>query len=294
MAKQFLNLYPSAQLNVVFFISLSLLVVFFYPKIPMASYFLVIYLSMAIFQLFICQFNKDKFISILQKIAFPTFSVLVAFDTVGEIIPYINKDIDHVLLAIDYIIFGFYPYLYLEKYYNPYLTEIMRLSYCVYYLLPFILGAYLLRNGKEEYFQKALFLVLLCFYFSFIGYIIFPALGPRFSIAHMFQNELTGILFSDNINNILNSLEGIKRDAFPSGHVGISLLILLLFYQYNKKFFWITLLPVILLIISTVYCRYHYVIDVIGGMILTVVTLLTGNLYYNFWLKKNGNPFHEG
>ncbi len=294
MTKQFLKLYPSAQLNIVFFIGLSLLVGFFYPKIPMASYLLVIYISMAIFQLFICQFNNDKFINILKNIAFPTFSVLIAFDTIGEIIPYINKDMDHVFLAIDYKIFGFYPYVYLEKYSTPYLTEIMQLSYCVYYLLPFILGAYLLRQGKKEDFQKALFLVLLCFYLSYIGYIIFPALGPRFSIAHMFQNELDGILLADTINNILNSLEGIKRDAFPSGHVGISLLILLIFYQYNKKFFWITLLPVILLIISTVYCRYHYVIDVIAGMILTVVTLLTGNLYYNFWLKKNGNSFHKG
>ncbi len=293
MTKEFLKLQPPAQLNIIFFTCLSLLVALFYPKIPMAFYFLVIYLSIAIFQFFICQFNKDKFINILKNIVFPVFSVLIAFDTIGEIIPYINKDIDYVFLAIDYKIFGFYPYVYLEKYSNPYLTEIMQLSYCFYYLMPFILGIYLLKKGTQEDFQKALFLVLLCFYLSYVGYMIFPALGPRFSIAYMFQNELNGIYFAEKINTFLNSLEGIKRDAFPSGHVGISLLILLIFYKYNKKIFLINLLPVTLLIISTVYCRYHYFIDVIGGFLLTVVTLLIGNLYYSFWLTKNGRSSYK-
>ncbi|MCX8033811.1 MAG: phosphatase PAP2 family protein [Thermodesulfovibrio sp.] len=248
---------------------------------------------MAIFQLFIYQLNINKFISFIKNIIFPVFSVLVAFDTIGEITPYINKDMDHIFLAIDYKIFGFYPYVYMEKFVNPYLTEIMQLSYCVYYFLPFILGFYLLKKGMQEDFQKAMFFVLLCFYISFIGYAIFPALGPRFSIAHMFNSELEGILLADQINDLLNSLEGIKRDAFPSGHVGISLLILLILYKYNKKIFWITLPPVILLMISTIYCRYHYFVDVIAGLILTVVTLLVGNLYYNFWLIKNGNSSNK-
>lgn len=288
MIREFLKIKPSFQLNIFFFILLSLLVLCFYTKIPNAFNFLIIYLSMAIFQLFIYHLNSNKFIKFIEHIVFPVFSVLVAFDTIGEIIPYVNKDMDNIFLAIDYKIFGFYPYVYLEKFLNPYVTEIMQLSYCVYYFLPFILGFYLLKNGAQEDFQKALFFVLLCFYISFIGYIIFPALGPRFSIPHMFQNELNGIFLANQINDLLNSLEGIKRDAFPSGHVGISLLILLIFYKYNKKIFWITLLPVILLMISTIYCRYHYFVDVIAGFILTVVTLLVGKLYYNFWLIKNG------
>lgn len=102
----------------------------------------------------------------------------------------------------------------------------------------------------------------------------------------MFQSNLKGLFLADYINNFLKSLEGIKRDAFPSGHVGISLLILILIYRYNKKFFWLLLFPVLMLILSTVYCRYHYFVDVLGGILLTIVTLVLGNLYYNFWLTK--------
>jgi membrane-associated phospholipid phosphatase len=120
---------------------------------------------------------------------------------------------------------------------------------------------------------------------------IFPALGPRYSIPHMFHNDLSGLFLADRIKDFLNSLEGIKRDAFPSGHVGISLVVLFLMLKYSRKLFWLSLIPVLFLIVSTIYCRYHYFTDVLGGIILAVVSLSIGNLYYNFWLTRNGNSF---
>jgi membrane-associated phospholipid phosphatase len=44
--------------------------------------------------------------------------------------------------------------------------------------------------------------------------------------------------------------------------------------------------PVMLLIFATVYCRYHYVIDVICGVMLTIVALAAGEVYYKTWLQK--------
>jgi membrane-associated phospholipid phosphatase len=35
----------------------------------------------------------------------------------------------------------------------------------------------------------------------------------------------------------------------------------------KKRLFWIILIPALLLIVATVYCRYHYVVDVIGGVL---------------------------
>lgn len=288
MIKNFFKIPPAYQLNIIFFTAMAILIVVFYSKIPNSINFLLIYFSMVVFQFFIYRFDNNSFMNYLKKIGFPVFSVLLAFDTIGEITPYINRDIDYALLNIDYKILRFYPYVYLEKFANPYLTELMQISYCVYYPLPFLLGTYLIKKGKKEEFHRALFLVLLCFYLSYIGYISFPALGPRYSIPQMFNTELTGVLLSDKIKDFLNLLEGIKRDAFPSGHVGVSVLILYLFYKYDKRIFLLIFLPVMLMITSTIYCRYHYFIDIIAGLILTVVTLLLGNLYYNFWLSKNG------
>ncbi|MDI1470977.1 MAG: phosphatase PAP2 family protein [Thermodesulfovibrio sp.] len=254
---------------------------------------MIIFSSMALFQFFLCKQINNSCISFIKNIAFPVFSVLVAFDTVGVITPFINKDIDLVLLELDYMILGFYPYLYFEKIANPLITELMQLSYCVYYILPFLIGVLLIKEKKWHEFYKVLFLILLCYYLSYTGYILFPALGPRYSIPEIFQSELRGLFLADYIKNFLNSLEGIKRDAFPSGHVGISLLILILIYRYSKKIFWLMFFPVLMLILSTVYCRYHYFVDILGGILLTIVTLVLGNLYYNFWLTKNENSVYK-
>ncbi|WP_424904455.1 phosphatase PAP2 family protein [Thermodesulfovibrio sp.] len=261
----------------------------FSDRLPSFNFF-IIYASIVIFQIFLCKVPENAFLSFIKNIGLPVFSVLIAFDTIGELIAYINpKDIDAVLLKFDYSILGFYPYVYFDKIANPALTELMQLSYCFYYILPFMIGIYLIKNGNKQEFYRALFLVLFCYYLSYIGYMLFPALGPRYSIPHMFQNELNGLFLAHKIKDLLNSLEGIKRDAFPSGHVAVSLVVLILMLKYSKKLFLLSFIPVIFLIISTIYCRYHYFTDVLGGILLTVVTLLVGNLYYSFWLSKNGN-----
>ncbi|MCS7203431.1 MAG: phosphatase PAP2 family protein [Thermodesulfovibrio sp.] len=287
MSLGFLKLNPAFQLNIIFFVTLSFIVIWFYEKIPKAINFFVIYISIALFQLFLSKTSENKIISFIKDFGLPVFSVLVAFETVCELIPYLNpKDIDELLLKIDYLIFGFYPYVYFENFASAALTEFMQISYCFYYFLPFVLGIYLIKRENKVEFYRALFLILLCYYLSYIGYILFPALGPRYSIPHFFQSNLQGLFLAESINNFLNSLEGIKRDAFPSGHVAVSLTVLLLMLKYNKTLFSISLIPVVSLTISTIYCRYHYFVDVVAGVFLTVVTLFFGNLYYNFWLKK--------
>ncbi len=74
-----------------------------------------------------------------------------------------------------------------------------------------------------------------------MGYILFPALGPRYAMEHLQEKQISGFLVSQPIQDILNLLEGVKRDAFPSGHTGIALTVLLLAYRYARGLFWIML-----------------------------------------------------
>jgi membrane-associated phospholipid phosphatase len=217
--------------------------------------------------------------------------VLIIFDSLGLIVHNVNQqDIDYFLIRLDYLLFGDYPTIYMEKIINPFLTDLLQIAYSTYYFLPLLLGIVLKKRKKEEAFQISLFLILLCFYLSYIGYILFPALGPRYTIEHLQSSELKGFLVSAHVQNILNLLEGVKRDAFPSGHTGIALMVLFLAYRFERVLFWIILLPVILLIFATVYCRYHYVVDVFGGIFLTVVTVIIGNIYYKFHkMRINGS-----
>ena len=76
-------------------------------------------------------------------------------------------------------------------------------------------------------------------------------------------------------------MEKTKFDVFPSGHTMISVAVLLVAWKRARDVFWV-LLPIATgLIISTVYCRFHYVIDVIAGTTLAFVTVPVGDGVYD-------------
>ncbi|MGC8938142.1 MAG: hypothetical protein ACP5KH_04055 [Thermodesulfovibrio sp.] len=73
----------------------------FSDRLPSFNFF-IIYASIVIFQIFLCKVPENAFLSFIKNIGLPVFSVLIAFDTIGELIAYINpKDIDAVLLKFD-------------------------------------------------------------------------------------------------------------------------------------------------------------------------------------------------
>jgi membrane-associated phospholipid phosphatase len=278
---------PADTITALFSFLLLVLTAFFYSKIPSAPYLILIYSSLIFFQLILVYLSRlNSFLALTRDIVFPVVSVLIIFDSLGLIVKNVNPhDLDYLLIRLDYLMFGFYPTVELEKIMTPLLTDILQVAYSTYYFLPITLGIALKIKGMNAEFEKSLFLILLCFYLSYAGYILVPALGPRYAMEHLHEAALTGFLFSEPIQNILNMLEGVKRDAFPSGHTGIALTVLLLAYRYERGLFWIMLTPVILLIFATVYLRYHYGVDVIGGILLSIVTIAIGEVYYKFYKR---------
>ncbi len=228
--------------------------------------------------------NNGPLSVVINDIIFPVIVVLLIFDSLGGLIKYINHTTyDQLLLRMDYLIFGCYPTVELERITTPVVTELMQFAYISYYFLPLILGITLKLERRESEFDFSLFLIILCFFISYIGYILFPALGPRYSIDHLQSIELRGVFLREKIDSLLNAIEGVKYDAFPSGHSGIALLVLYLSYRFKRRLFYIFLPVVIALLFSTVYLRYHYVVDVIGGVLLFLITVFAGEKMYRCW-----------
>lgn len=291
-----MKLRPADTITALFSFFLLILTSVFYKKIPSAGYLMLIYASLIFFQLTVVRLNSlNAFLTLTRDIIFPVISVLIIFDSLGLVVHNINpQDLDYLLIRLDYLIFRTYPTVFLERITNPLLTDILQVAYSTYYFLPIILGIVLKLENRNEEFERSLFLILLCFYLSYVGYILVPALGPRYAMEHLHEKVLDGFLLSRPIQDILNLLEGVKRDAFPSGHTGIALTVLFLAYRYARGLFWTMLIPVILLIFATVYCRYHYAVDVIGGILLTVVTIVIGEVYYKFYKKGYGASVQQG
>jgi len=286
------RLRPADSLTILFLVSLMVLSAGFYGRLPHADLLVLTYAALFLVQLSLIRnhetFLRNRFLDMLRHVAFPVICVLVIFNSLGLLVHDINpRDIDPLLIRLDYLIFNGYPTVMLESVHNPLVTDILQTAYASYYFLPISLGVILKLGKKEEEFERTVFLLLLCFYLSYVGYLLFPALGPRYTMNHLQSFDLGGVVIAGPIQAVLNGLEGVKRDAFPSGHTAVALVVTGLAWRFHKRFFYVTLPVVSMLIFSTVYCRYHYVVDVVGGVILAAITFFIGDKYYGYWEARN-------
>ena len=171
------------------------------------------------------------------------------------------------------------------------LTGLLQFAYVSYYFIPLSLGVVLIARGRFGEFEEVLFGILLCFYLSYVGYLLVPAIGPRFTLGHLQTGDLQLSPFIETIQDALNGLEKNKTDAFPSGHTAVSLMSLYYAWKEREKKLFAVLIPVVTgLIISTVYLRYHYVIDVIAGIALTGLTIALAPVLRRLLSGAPGHP----
>jgi len=200
---------------------------------------------------------------------------------------------DPQFIKIDYWLFGVNPTQYLNKFTNPFLTEFLQIIYGLFYLMPVIYAMELYLWHRYDELKYAIFVVFFGFYLSFIGYVIFPAIGPRFYLHefHSINSEMPGIFLAEKIRDFINFGESIpknipnpqdfaQRDAFPSGHTIIILLITYLSHKIKSNSFYFYLPFAAVMILSTVYLRYHYVIDLIGAVPIVLIIIFIANKLY--------------
>lgn len=269
---------PVDILSLGFAALLALLTVVYAHLIPHWHWLLIRYLLLTLAIASAAMYVKNM--NTWQPVVFlytflPVLIVPVIFDSLGDLIPWIRPGVtDDILIRIDYAIFGVHPTVWLERLVHPVLTFIMQTAYITYYPMAIALGAVLAAKRKEKELDEAIFGIVLCFYLSYLGYILVPAVGPRFALADMQTKGLDAWPIVTAIQNTLNALENTKTDAFPSGHTAIALMTLYYAWRSKEKLLSSILLPVVCgLIFSTVYLRYHYVIDVISGILLAAATI---------------------
>ena len=206
-----------------------------------------------------------------------------------------GKDYDALLIGIDRWMFGVNPTEWLMRFANPYLTEILQLAYTLFYFLFLVIGYELYRRRDPDAFHAFMFTCVYGFFLSYIGYLFLPAVGPRFTL-HDFPSldqDLPGVLITPYLRWFVNwgesvplgvsnavAMAGAQRDVFPSGHTMMMLVMITLSARYRLKVRYFIYVTGALLIIATVYERYHYVVDLIAGTCFMIVTVLTAPRLY--------------
>ena len=277
---------PIEGLTLFFLIGLIILTLVFHGQIPLWHSLLLRY-TILLGLLFVLKLSWDRKAMGKTGTFFHHFSpvlfVVLIYESLGDLIQYLQPDVDPLLIKIDFSIFGVHPTIWVQQWVVPWFTDVMSLAYASYYFIPviFVLVLYLKNRGLGLF--ESVFILTFGYYISFIGYILFPAVGPRYAMDHLYSVPLEGSFVTDLVRDVLNAIEHNKRDCMPSGHTQIVLMVLFLAYRYERNLFTIFLPIICALILSTVYLRYHYVVDIFAGVALAIGCVIVGDRLYRWW-----------
>lgn len=201
------------------------------------------------------------------------------------------NNLDPLLIEYELAIFGFQPSLEFCKTFDSLIfSEIMYFGYFSFYLI--IIGFILIVFLKNRMsFKRDVFLLTASLYLFYFVFGLVPSEGPQFYFS-LPEREVPTAYFFDKIMHFIQANGEQPTGAFPSSHVGISLIILYLAKKSIPVFFKIIFPITILLILSTVYIKAHYLVDVIGGIIAAPIILyLSKQLFIglNTWQSRRTN-----
>ncbi|MBO7569315.1 MAG: phosphatase PAP2 family protein [Bacteroidaceae bacterium] len=210
--------------------------------------------------------------------------------------------LDHIFAGIDQALFGCQPALVFNTIVSStFWSEAFNMGYYAYY---YMMGAtlifYLLCRYPEA--DKAGFVFLASFFLFYVIYEFLPVAGPQFyfkavgvEAADTGVFPAVGYYFRTHTEMLMPEVKGIFSQlvlgaqeigerptaAFPSSHVGMSTVTMLLAWKAKNKWLFYIMMPFYLLLCcGTVYIQAHYLIDSICGFFTAVLFFwLTSWLY---------------
>jgi membrane-associated phospholipid phosphatase len=214
---------------------------------------------------------------------YPHLYFLFCFEELGRLVHLVQPGWqDAKLIAFDHWLTGVHPTVWLEQFATPARNDFMQFVYLTYF-------TYLLVVGGVLYYRRDW-----CGYWSVmtysavgygIGYVIaicFPIESPWFSMAGAWHGELRGGA-ATSVINFIEHYGRVRGAAFPSEHVAGAVAATWGAWRHRRWLFWAMLPLVACMCVSTVWGRYHYVADVIAGMITGTLGYVIGR-----WLIERG------
>ena len=199
-------------------------------------------------------------------------------------------NLDHVFAAFEQQCFGCQPaLLFAAALPSRVVSELMSLGYASYYPMIAVVVLYYFACRYDE-FERVSFVVLATFFVYYVVFIFVPVAGPTFYFKavgtadaargvfpalHGYFNTHTACMPTPGYTDgfFYQMVESAKAAgerptaAFPSSHVSVSTVCMLLaWHSGSRRMVWILAPLYVLLVLSTVYIQAHYAIDAIAGL----------------------------
>jgi len=219
-----------------------------------------------------------------------------------------QPNLDHAFAVAEQEIFNCQPSILFNQWLPGFFwSELFNMGYFSYYFLIIIVIIWATLFHFRR-FDKTTVIILCSFLFYFLFFVFVQSAGPQFYfqkiglnnvVMHNFppignwfryHSELihphtNGGLFTSLVHMAQGSEKPIA--AFPSSHVGISTIVLILAHKMSKKLSYVLFPFYCILCVSTVYIGAHYAIDVIAGWITAFLLYwVSEKIYYSKFIHR--------
>lgn len=299
------------KLNLIYNLLTTLLIIVFFnrlhdPQGMLMGRFVIAAATFAVIYLYTKLPSKaTRFLRIVAQVALLSYWYPDTFEF-NRIFP----NLDHVFAAMDLSLFGCQPSLVFDRICSGIVwREAFNMGYWLYY--PMIITValfYFFRRPNET--ERCTFVIIASFFIFYLIYIFLPVAGPQFyfpvigeelaavgpypGIGNYFDlhpeisiaQEGKGALFTELVGMAQSTGER-PTAAFPSSHIGISTVLLLLAFRAKKSLAAIMFPVYVLLCCATVYIKAHYLVDAIAGLVTGVAFYFLTTWLYNRFEREN-------
>jgi membrane-associated phospholipid phosphatase len=204
---------------------------------------------------------------------YPHLFFLFCFEELAYLVHLVNPGWqDAKLIAFDHWMFGVHPSVWLEQFATPLRNDLFQLAYLTYFVYLLVLGGILYYRREWHAYWSVMTYSAVGYTVGYLIAAVFPIESPWFAMAGIWRGQLDGGPFTAAIN-FIEHYGRVRGAAFPSQHVAGSVAALWGAWQHRRWLYWVMLPLVVLMCVSTIWGRYHYVADIFGG-------ILTGTLGY--------------
>ena len=212
-------------------------------------------------------------------------------------------NLDHLFASAEEALFGCQPaQVFSQQCTSPLISEPLSLGYVSYFpMIATVALYYFIRH--HDRFTHCAFVILGSFFLFYVIFIFLPVAGPQFYYAAVGTEQIAQGVFPDighhflthqevlpipGADGVFHNLVQIAHDAgerptaaFPSSHIGASVVLLWLAWEVRAHWL-LAVLGVLttLMFFATFYIQAHYAIDAISGIFVgTAFYFLLSNVH---------------
>jgi membrane-associated phospholipid phosphatase len=177
-----------------------------------------------------------------------------------------------VVIRMEKSIFGVLPNVWFQKFYTPWLDELMHVFYSGYCFFMPLVGLILFFKKKYDAALASFSIGIFTYCVNFLLFFFVPVLAPFMAegMAEYNIGSWTGNFVAD-FTRLVQFAGACSGATFPSSHISAVFVWSFIALRYLRPLGYILLPLAIGVALGTVYLGYHYALDVIFGLVLALI-----------------------